>query len=469
LWGNVTAALGEVDRLLQNESSDMGLAAVVTYGDKIIYRAGYGNALQSATPDFDTTVWRLGSITKVFTALQMFHMVEKRLLSSVDVPITELVPGFQPQGYENASSGAITLGSVAAHVGGIAREVPGPCFSDLSQCDYSTEELLPVLNNMSLLWDPDSRPSYSNLGYSLLGRALASKAGKRYEEYVEQDLLKPLGMASSGFTWTDAALANLARGAYPDRPITHLGWAAPSGDLFTTAADMAKFLLLLTGSGPSLLSAWRLRQWAQPKFLLPDGLGGYGMPWEIERISGRWLLTKSGDIDQFSSFMAHDPTANFAVWVQSNKPQSMPTLGPQVAAILAEGFSSTILGSESCPQQLLPSNPGQYTGSYMAYVPALLANMTITVQTQTPSGCTRSGLSAFFDWGAGALPASLIPTQATDTTKELTIQLPPSLPISCIFATELGWTGHSMAFEPATGTVTLPGLLTHVTFVRVSG
>jgi CubicO group peptidase (beta-lactamase class C family) len=274
LWSNVTAALSEVDSILQDASKDMGLAAVITYGDQMIYHAGYGVASESkssSAPVFDTTVWRLGSVTKVFTALMMMHLIDNNSIESFEVPITDLIPDFAPNGSGLARE--ITLSSIASHLGGIPREVPAPCFSDVSKCNLTTQELVPVLNNMSLLWPPGSRPSYSNLGYSLLGRALEKRSnGKSYETYVEEDLLEPIGMLSSGFGWNDTVLANLARGAFPTQPVTHLGWANPNGEMYTTAADMAKFLLVLTGSDNPILSPWRLRQWAQPKFLLPDGV-----------------------------------------------------------------------------------------------------------------------------------------------------------------------------------------------------
>jgi sugar porter (SP) family MFS transporter len=73
------------------------------------------------------------------------------------------------------------------------------------------------------------------------------------------------------------------------------------------------------------------------------------MPWEVERNGGQWLLTKAGNIDQFSTYMAHDPTTRFAVWVNTNKPQSVTELGPQISTILAEAFRGALIGSEACP------------------------------------------------------------------------------------------------------------------------
>jgi hypothetical protein len=186
------------------------------------------------------------------------------------------------------------------------------------------------------------------------------------------------------------------------------------------------------------------------------------MPWEVERNGGQWLLTKAGNIDQFSTYMAHDPTARFAVWINTNKPQSVTELGPQISTILAEAFRGALIGSEACPTGL-PSQPEQFTGRFTAYVPSLVANMTITVQVQSPAGCKSSGLSALFDWGSGALPAALMPQS---NKYGFTIEIPPSLPITCIFATELAWSGHTMAFDHDVQAIQLPGLLTGVTFPR---
>ena len=105
-----------------------------------------------------------------------------------------------------------------------------------------------------------------------------------------------LGMNHSGFTWTEAVLQRLARGAEPRHAVTHLGWAAPSGEMFSTADDMSRFLNFLTepepasngmgsglGVGDDVSPLWRRRSWlSRVSSLLPDEVSGHRLPWELQ-------------------------------------------------------------------------------------------------------------------------------------------------------------------------------------------
>lgn len=253
----------------------------------------------------------------------------------MDAPLSDLLPAFAPAGATSIHLRALTLEALASQQSGIAREVPMPCAADVSDCNLSTAEVLPVVNELPLLWAPGRRPAYSNLGFALLGRALETVSDPpRYEAFVEARQCRLLGMNHSGFTWTEAVLQRLARGAEPQRAVTHLGWAAPSGEMFSTAQDMSRFLNFLTepepasngmgsgglGVGDHVLPLWRRRSWlSRVSSLLPDEVSAYGLPWELQLVSGRWLRTKAGNIDQFGSQIAADPGLGLAVWVGANR------------------------------------------------------------------------------------------------------------------------------------------------------
>ena len=125
-------------------------------------------------------------------------------------------------------------------------------------------------------------------GFALLGRALEVPTGKSYENQVTSDILQPLGMLSSGFNWTQDILARLARGGGvgSNHTVTHLGWSAPGGEMFASAADMGQFLNFLTSPSEDdasssvqtrhrLLSQWRKDEWINTvRSLLPDGVSG---------------------------------------------------------------------------------------------------------------------------------------------------------------------------------------------------
>lgn len=302
LWEGVLSALIDVNDLVQQASlknSNMGVVISVSYLNETIYQSVAGAAKyvngEAVPPTFDSTVWRLGSVTKVFTALMLMNQVDAGLVS-YDTALNQLMPGFSPSGASTEVIRSVTLGGLASQIAAVVREAPPPCAADSSSCGLTTDEVLPYINALPLLWAPGVRPAYSNLGFSLLGRALESP-DQPYEEYVESKLLKPLGMPHSGFNWTNEVYSNLAVGADPNHPITHLGWTAPNGEMFATANDMSTFINFLTSPDgfEGVLSKWRKDEWLlKVGAIMPDGVSGYGMPWEILYENGHWLRTKAG-------------------------------------------------------------------------------------------------------------------------------------------------------------------------------
>ena len=303
-WAAVAKALDGVDRALDGfarRNPGSGAQVAVTYRDQLLHQRAAGCARAAATgkgclstPAFNESVWRLGSVTKVFTALMLMNQVDKGVVR-LDDPLSKLVSGF------TAAPGA-SLGSICAQLGGLVREVPLPCRADESDCNYTTAQLLRSINAQGNLWPPDLRPSYSNLGFSLLGQALTpASGGLTYQSWVEAHLLKPLGMHNSGFELTNKTTARwLASGTRAHHKPTRLGWADPNGGMHATASDMASFLKFLGGgggaaAGPSggVLSAATMRKWFLPRYMQADGISGFGLPWEIQRAPTGWVLTKS--------------------------------------------------------------------------------------------------------------------------------------------------------------------------------
>ena len=142
---------------------------------------------------------------------------------------------------------------------------------------------------------------YSNLGVALLGHVLARVAGQPYPDYVAARILRPLGMAASGFAVSAALRPHLAvgyrrlRGAGPPEPapffVGHdLGGLAPAGGLFASVADLARFLALQFRDGPAgdapILAGGSLRQMRAPVWLLPDGRRAIGLGWWLGRAAG---------------------------------------------------------------------------------------------------------------------------------------------------------------------------------------
>jgi CubicO group peptidase (beta-lactamase class C family) len=181
LWAGVDAALQDVGQLVQaaaDNHSGTGFAVVVSYRGETVLQTGAGVARllpngSAVAPDADRSVWRLGSLTKLFTALLLARRVDEAGSGSnttsaasslsYDTPLSDLIPGFAPVGATPAQVRGVTLGALAGQLGGIVREPPRPCLVDQSDCNVTTAEMLPSVNALPLLWAPGVRPSYSNL------------------------------------------------------------------------------------------------------------------------------------------------------------------------------------------------------------------------------------------------------------------------------------------------------------------
>mmetsp|Transcript_31343 Transcript_31343/g.43930 ORF Transcript_31343/g.43930 Transcript_31343/m.43930 type:complete len:538 (-) Transcript_31343:223-1836(-) len=192
----------------------------------------------------------------------LFQLRDQGLLpQGLDTAVSDILPGWvdpplaQPshlsgvQRRRAASTRSLTLRALATHSSGLVREVP--------PCDNCTEiqRLAAIAANTSRLFPMYARTLYSNLGIAVLGRALEKVAGKTWEEWVESEIMKPLAMADSGAKCT-SDVPGVVIGADPasGKAIPAPGdwdWGAPCGSVYTSAADMTRFMNFLLGFEPS--------------------------------------------------------------------------------------------------------------------------------------------------------------------------------------------------------------------------
>src|SRR5262249_4860773 len=153
-----------------------------------------------------------------------------------------------------------TLIQLATHTSGLARE-PDHTDKYLKGPVSEWEKvLIAALDQTGYALEPGTQFSYSNIGYAILGAALSRAAGQSYVEYVSARILKPLGMVDSAFEPNDRIRARIARGYVidrngidqetPEREHQGRGYKVPNGAIYTTVADLAKFMIFELGGGP---------------------------------------------------------------------------------------------------------------------------------------------------------------------------------------------------------------------------
>jgi D-alanyl-D-alanine-carboxypeptidase/D-alanyl-D-alanine-endopeptidase len=194
------------------------------------------------------TLFEIGSLTKVFTALLLAEMVDRGQLALTD-PLAIYVDADTKVPQRNGRQ--ITLFDLATHTAGLPM-MPGnfPSFADSAATRYSSAELNSFLSGYTLPRDIGAERQYSNAGYSLLGYALARRAGSDYERVVQERVIAPLELTSTVFTVTPSLRERFAIGhdasSQPAAPFAFPVFA-PAGGLVSSANDLLRFLAVALG------------------------------------------------------------------------------------------------------------------------------------------------------------------------------------------------------------------------------
>jgi D-alanyl-D-alanine-carboxypeptidase/D-alanyl-D-alanine-endopeptidase len=286
--------------------------------------AGAGGPSRAAN-----TIFEIGSVTKVFTATLLAAMVEQGLVA-LDDPVQR----YLPVGVDLPVRGRrITLADLATHTAGLPRLPHGFFLRSLRHrrnpyAWFTVGDLYAGLP-ATRLREPGGRPCYSNLGYGLLGHVLALRAGRGYEQLVQERICGPLGLEDTGVSVSAAARGRFAQGHdRRGRPVPHwdLPVLAAAGGLRSTVADLLSFLRLQLGEGDAALArAAALTQTTRSRHRgVPFGLGWTRLPLLG---SEHELLFHNGGTGGFRSFVGFVPASATAVAVLSNSARSVDALG----------------------------------------------------------------------------------------------------------------------------------------------
>jgi CubicO group peptidase (beta-lactamase class C family)/D-alanyl-D-alanine dipeptidase len=310
-----------LEAFIAHEVADKGLPAlsVALVDDQtIIWAKGFGltnpKTETVATPD---TVYRVGSVSKLFTDLAVMQRVEQGKLD-LDAPITRYLPDFKPA---NPFGQAITLRQLMAHRSGLVREPPVGNYFDPSVT--SLARTVQSLNDTALVYAPQSRIKYSNAAVAVVGYVLERTSGEPFAKYLQHRLLEPLGMKHSGFEPTPALTRDLAAAVmwtYQGRefpaPTFELGMA-PAGSMYSTATDLAHFLSVLFagGRGPhgAIVKAETIARMWTPQFAKTSDKNGFGIGFQLSELDGQRRVGHGGAIYGFATELAALPDEKLGV------------------------------------------------------------------------------------------------------------------------------------------------------------
>lgn len=223
-----------------------GLAwGLVVDGELLVSGVHGQTSLDGGAPVSADTVFRIGSVTKVFSALALLQLRDRGKLS-LDAPVQAWVPELARVVYPSRDSPLITPRHLMTHRSGLPR-LAGPDYSTAAQ-PPSEAQLLAALDGLELVGVPGLSDLYSNFGGSLMGPLITRASGTPFREYVTRELLLPLDMESTYWEASEVPAARLARphdlgadGALHVVPEWAMGAAAAAGGLYSSLNDLARF------------------------------------------------------------------------------------------------------------------------------------------------------------------------------------------------------------------------------------
>jgi CubicO group peptidase (beta-lactamase class C family)/D-alanyl-D-alanine dipeptidase len=290
----------------------------------VVWAKGFGYAKPGGkVPATADTVYRVGSVSKLFTDIAVMQLVEQGKLN-LDAPITDYLPGFKPR---NPFDKPITLRHLMAHRSGLVREPPVGNYFDPT--DPPLARTVASLNQTELVYEPGSRIKYSNAAIATVGYLLEKTLKEPFADYVHRRVLEPLGLHKSAFEPKPALTKDLAvatmwtyHGRQFTAPTFELGMA-PAGSMYSTVNDLARFLSVLFAGGKGangpILKPATLALMFAPQFAKAEEKTGFGIGFHITEFDGRQRIGHGGAIYGFATELAALPGDKLGVVVVASK------------------------------------------------------------------------------------------------------------------------------------------------------
>lgn len=358
------AAIRERAETLVRDGKHVSLVIAVIEGkDSAVYGFGRARPGDKGVPDADT-VYEIGSVTKTMTGLLLADAVVAGK-ARLEQPVAELLPAYAIPSFGGQN---ITLSQLATHFSGLPR-LPAnlaPAQPNNPYADYSTALLRAFLAGHALARAPGASYEYSNLGYGLLGTALAEQAQLSYEELLQARIFRPLGMASSSALTTPALRACLAPGHLADgKPASNWDFQAiaGAGAVRSSARDMVAYMQsYMRGTGQAQQLA------VQPRKVLAgegdgDGVRKAGLAWILHLVKGQPFAWHNGQTGGYASFAGYTLDGKRGVVILSSTAREVDGLG---VGVLVPGSLPPLAKAGAAPKEIAiaPSELAQYAGQY---------------------------------------------------------------------------------------------------------
>jgi len=301
-------------------AAEPGAAVLVMKDRQVLLRKGYGLAdLEQAIPIEPDMVFRIGSVTKQFTAAAILLLEQEGKLS-VEDDLRKHLPDYPdlPQGGRT-----IAIAHLLTHTSGIRSYTDMQDFGKKMRDDMSVDEVIALFRDEPLGFEPGEKYAYNNSGYVLLGAIIEKASGKTYEAYLREKIFEPLGMSQTYYGSASRIIPRRAQGydgvnaEFGNAEYLSMTIPYAAGSLLSTVDDLAKWDRALSGTG--LLSQASLDKWWKP-FSLANGESiHYGYGWSISSYEGHPVVGHGGGINGFTCYLLRMPEDRVFVTVLTNR------------------------------------------------------------------------------------------------------------------------------------------------------
>src|SRR6185436_5340070 len=327
----------KIDELMKayNSYRQFNGAALVAENGKVIFKKGFGLAnMEWNIPNTPETRFRLGSITKQFTATVILQLVEQGKIK-LDGKLSDYLPDYRKDVGEK-----VTIHHLLTHTSGIPSYTSQPgFFENVSRNPYKVDEFVKKYASGNLEFEPGSKFLYNNSGYFLLGAIIEHVTGKPYEQVLQENIFDPVGMKNTGYDHYSTILTKRAAGyvktpdSYANAPYLDMSIPYAAGSLYSTVEDL--FLWDLALYTDKLLSA-------QSRALMyTPFLDNYAYGWTITHASFKVnnadvpVITHGGGINGFTTTIVRFPKEkNLIVMLDNTNTEYLDRLSDSITKII---------------------------------------------------------------------------------------------------------------------------------------
>ena len=308
------------------QQNDFMGSVLVAKSGKIVLKKGYGMAnVELDVPNAPNTKFRLGSITKQFTAAAILQLAAQGKLN-VEDPVSKYVEN-SPAAWKD-----ITIHHLLTHTSGIPNFTDFPDYQKTQRETVTPVQLVARFKDRPLDFAPGSKFKYSNSAYEVLGVIIEKASGEKYEDYLKKHIFDPLDMNDSGYDHDTRIIKHRAAGYEKSkdgnlRNADYIDMSIPysAGSLYSTVEDLYRWDRGLY-TDKILNTEWR-------KKMYTPFLSDYAYGWFVRGSGADQIITHNGGVNGFRTAINRFPGIDACVIVLTNGPGILPMVNALNSAV----------------------------------------------------------------------------------------------------------------------------------------